>query len=438
MTGITGFLSMVLALAPAAPQRPNILFIMADDLGPEWLSCYGSEHQTPHLDRLAASGMRFERAYATPLCTPTRHELLTGRYPFRTGWTTHYDTPRWGGQYFDWNREITFARVLREAGYATAVAGKWQMNDFRTHPDALARHGFDEHCVWPGVESDNPPAAERYFDAYVQTNGRRETRQGEFGPDVFTGFLIDFMTRKKDGPFLAYYAMVLTHTPFTHTPANRGNESLKGAALHPGMVDHLDGEVGRLLAALERLGLRDRTVVIFTTDNGTVSGVKGMVRGRAVNGGKATLREAGIRVPLIVSWPGQVAAGRATAAPVDFSDFFPTLLELAGAAPPAGVTLDGRSFAPLLRGDPAYRPREWVFSQLGAGRIVCDGRFKLYQDGRMFDVEEDPAETGDLKDSRDPAVVAAREKLRRVLDALPADARLPFPPRSAPAGRAGE
>jgi len=123
------------SIACAAADRPNILFILADDLGKEWLSCYGSEgHVTPNLDRLAAGGMRFNNVYATPLCTPTRCLLLTGRYPCHTGWVRHHDVPRWGGQYFDWNREIAFPRVLKKAGYATCMAGKWQINDFRTRP----------------------------------------------------------------------------------------------------------------------------------------------------------------------------------------------------------------------------------------------------------------------------------------------------------------
>jgi arylsulfatase A len=152
--------------------------------------------------------------------------------------------------------------------------------------------------------------------------------------------------------------MVLTHTPFTHAPKNRG-AALKGAALHPGMVDYVDYDVGRFLAALDRLKLRDKTVVFFTTDNGTVPGVRCRVNGRMVNGGKGTLRETGIRVPLIVSWLGHLERGRRETALIDFSDFFPTIIALARASAPAGVTIDGRSFAPLLRGDPSFKPREW-------------------------------------------------------------------------------
>ncbi len=421
---------------PTSPaERPNFLFILVDDLGPEWLSCYGSEHKTPRIDRLAETGIRFQTVYATPLCTPTRHELLTGRYPFRTGWTVHHDTPRWGGQYFDWRREVTFARVLRDAGYATAIAGKWQINDLRTHPDALKEHGFDEHCVWPGFESDNPPAAERYFDPFVQTSGKRATLEGRFGPDVFNEFMIDFIRRNKERPFLAYYAMVLTHTPFTKTPHNKDTTAEK-IALHPGMVNYVDYLTGRLVDTLDELKLRERTVILFTCDNGTVMGVKGRMNGRLVNGGKGTLTEAGIRVPLIVNWPGRTPAGRVSDELVDFTDFFPTLLEMAGVKPPEGVTLDGRSFAGLLTGRPdAHPPREWIYSQLGTNRVVRDKRYKLYSDGRLYDAEADPDERVDLAASEDPAAVAARRKLGSVLKSLPKDAKLPFAPARKKSGQ---
>jgi len=411
----------------SAPDRPNLLFIMADDLGKEWLSCYGSAcHQTPNIDRLATGGIRFENVYATPLCTPTRHELLTGRYPFRTGWTTHYDTPRWGGQYFDWNREITFARVLRSAGYATAIAGKWQINDLRTQSDALRRHGFDEHCVWTGFETGNPPSAERYFDPFIQHNGQRSTHEGAFGPDVFADFLVDFMTRHKNRPFFAYYPMVLPHTPFTKTPHNR-DTTAEGLELAPGMVDYVDYQVGRLVETLDKLNIRDRTIVFFTADNGTVQGVKCEARGRLVDGGKATLTEPGICVPFIVNGPQRVPAGRECDELIDFSDIFPTLIDLAGANPPEGVTLDGGSFVDLLQGQTTGRPgRQWIFSQLGRNRVVRDKRFKLYSDGRFYDIIADFFEQHDLRDSREPAIAAARAQLSAVLKSLPPDAKLPF------------
>jgi arylsulfatase A-like enzyme len=132
-----------------ALDRPNILLILVDDLGKDWIGCYGADGaSTPHIDRLAAAGMKFRNAWSMPQCTPTRVTLLTGQYPWRTGWVNHWDVPRWGVGYFDWEEYTTFARVLRGAGYATAIAGKWQINDFRLEPGALAKHGFDDWCVW--------------------------------------------------------------------------------------------------------------------------------------------------------------------------------------------------------------------------------------------------------------------------------------------------
>ncbi len=261
---LISFFTLAAGASAAPPSRPpNILLILADDLGREWISCYGSEcMKTPAIDNLARNGMRFTNVWATPLCSPTRVELLTGRYPFRTGWTVHHDSPRWGGQYFDWRREITFARMLKSAGYATAIAGKWQINDLRVQRDALQRHGFDEHCVWPGFETGNPISDSRYYDPYLQINGERRVHKGEFGPDVCSEFLIDFMRRHRDRPFLAYDSMLLVHGPNTTTPANR-NAKEKGGALYPGMTAYLDDIVGREIRALDELGLRDNTIVIF-------------------------------------------------------------------------------------------------------------------------------------------------------------------------------
>jgi len=139
------------ALQAKAAPKPNILFIMVDDLGKEWISSYGADNiQTPHIDKLAKGGMKFYNAWSMPQCTPTRATLLTGQYPWRTGWVNHWDVPRWGVGYFDWVKYTTFARVMKGAGYRTAIAGKWQINDFRLEPKALEKHGFDDWCMWTG------------------------------------------------------------------------------------------------------------------------------------------------------------------------------------------------------------------------------------------------------------------------------------------------
>ncbi len=188
-------------------QKPNILFIMADDLGKEWISCYGAEGiETPNIDKLAAGGMRFENVYCMPQCTPTRATLLTGQYPYNNGWVNHWDVPRWGaGCHFDWNHNTTFAKVMKTAGYKTAAAGKWQVNDFRVTPDAMEKHGFDDWCMWTGYETGVDASAERYWDAYLNTREGSKTYEGQFGEDVFTDFLIDFMKKNKDEPMMMYY-----------------------------------------------------------------------------------------------------------------------------------------------------------------------------------------------------------------------------------------
>jgi len=417
------------AALAAAKRPPNIIFILADDFGRDWLGCYGGEEDvTPNLDQLAQGGMRFETCYCTPLCTPTRHELLTGRYPFRTGWTTHYDTPRWGGQYFDWNREITFARVLKPLGYATAVAGKWQMNDFRTHPDALARHGFDEHCLWTGFETGNEKvSSRRYWDAFIQTNGDRKTHTGQFGPDVVSDFVLDFVRRKKDGPFLLYYPMMLIHGGLEETPDVKGQGLKKGHALTVENVRYLDELVGKLVATLDELGIREETIVFFSGDNGSADGAQAW--GAKQPGGKGKVSERGVHTPLIANCPGTIPTGAVTEDLVDFSDVLPTLAELAGAPLPEGVTLDGRSFASTLQGRSGGPKRDWIYSQLGNKRVVRDKRFSLYNDGRFYDLKADRYEEHDLSQSRAAETAAARERLQKVLDSLPEDAKLPFEPR---------
>ena len=394
-------------------RKPNIIFFLVDDMGRDWVSCYGSKHRTPNIDRFADRAVRFETAYSTPICTPTRIQLLTGKYPFRSGWVDHYDVPRWGGFGFDWRKETTFARVLRDAGYATAIAGKWQVNDFRKQPDALKNHGFDEHCMWTGFETGNPASARRFWDAFMQTNGERKTHEGKYGPDITLDFARDFMRRHKDRPFLLYYPAILVHGPNEPTPDNRASAPKDDEGLYAGMVSYMDKEFGRIVEEVEKLGIADNTMIVFTCDNGTPRAGKGLIK------------DSGSHVPLIVRAPWLTKAPRVTDDLVDFSDMYPTLLEVAGVPVPKGMKLDGRSFVSSLSGAKSEK-RSWIYSQRGVNRTVRDKRFKVNSDGGFFDLKSDPAEKTDLRSSAEPEIVKARERLTVVLKSMPPDGPVPF------------
>jgi len=428
--------------SPAAVvEKPNIIFIMVDDLGPEWIGCCGADDvKTPVIDRLASGGMRFTAAYSMPKCTPTRATLLTGQYPFRHGWVNHWDVPRWGaGCHFDPQHNVTFAQLLKQAGYATAIAGKWQVSDFRVQPNVLEAHGFDDWCMWTGYETGNPPSGKRYWDPYIHTRSGSKTYQGRFGADVFADFIIDFLEKHRDRPMMVYFPMALTHGPLVHTP-NEPDVTGK-LDMHKAMVRYTDFTVGRIVDALDELELRRRTIVIFSTDNGTSGGITGHLNGRAVRGGKGSISERGCRAPFIVNGPGMVPAGVVTDCLTDFTDLLPTFCELAGAKVPEGLEIDGHSIAPVILGRDQDGPRRWIMAMGGgvaridqrgrvvpakpyAARTIRDKRFKLMVDdqGRtagVFDLAQDPGEEHDLIDSRDPEVLAARRRLEAAVAGFP-------------------
>ncbi|MEX0867975.1 MAG: sulfatase-like hydrolase/transferase [Pirellulales bacterium] len=441
MIVLVGAISRSAAAADSPDERPNILFIMVDDLGKEWIGCYGAQGiETPHIDALAAGGMQFENAYSMPQCTPSRVTLLTGQYPFRHGWTNHFDVPRWGsGAHFDPEQNASFARVVRDAGYATAAAGKWQIDDFRVEPNAMHEVGFDEWCMWTGFEEGNRPSAERYWDPYIHMRDREsKTHRGKFGPDLYCDFLIDFMRRHRDQPMLLYFPLALTHTPFVNTPDEPDAQS--NLDRHKAMVRYTDKLVGRLVAALDETGLRNRTLIIFTTDNGTVPGIHGRRLGRSVNGGKTKHSEAGTAMPFIVNAPGMVPKGVVTDALTDFTDILPTFAELAGGTLDEQYVVDGHSIAPLLLGKATDTPRKWILAMGGSpaafrdnritpasnydDRVIRDKRWKLWIDSqaqpeKLFDLRNDPWETTNLISSDDQEAKAARDRLLAVIEAMP-------------------
>ena len=441
---------LLFAALAAAADKPNIVFIMVDDLGPEWVSSYGAEGiETPNIDKLAERGMSFENAYSMPQCTPTRATLLTGQYPFRHGWTNHWDVPRWGaGCHFDPKHNITFARQIKQVGYSTGIAGKWQINDFRVQPDILRAHGFDEWSMWTGGESGNPKSDERYWDPYVYESRDRKsrTRKGEFGPDIYNDFVLDFFKRHRNSPMLLYYPMALTHGPLVPTPHEPFAKTKY--EMHEAMVRYTDYLVGRVMKTLDDLGLTEKTYIFFSTDNGTSGGITGRMDGREIKGGKAKLTENGPRQPFLVAGPG-IAPGSRTDALTDFSDLLPTFVELAGAELPKGVKIDGHSLVDVLHGKDRAGPREWMLA-MGYGparldekgvrpvqdftdRVVRDKRYKVHVlDGKvakLYDLQADPAEEKNLIASKEPAHMAALKKLSQVVEGFPErDARPRYDP----------
>ena len=442
MVAFFGFNSVI--AAEANKRQPNVLFILLDNVGKDWFRCYGSqEDQTPEMDRLARTGLKFRNFYVTPVCSTTRVMLLTGRYPFRTGWHTHHDPAIYGGGYFDWNREICMARVMKSAGYDTCISGKWQINDLfdPEQKDAIHKHGFDEYCLFPEGKKGHPAHKNRYWDAYIIRDGKKIDTTGKFGPDIFTDYLIEYMSRKRDRPFFAYYSTILTHIPVVPTPMNKGKD-LTRREHFAGMLRYADHLIGRLVRSLERNGLRDNTIIFITVDNGTDNGsdqndyesLGGRINGRISDEGIYSLTERGINMPFIVNCPALVPGGRESDDLIDASDILPTLAHLAGATLPEGVIYDGRSFAPQLLGQPARQPwRKWCFTQYYKTRVIRDQRFKLYSNGEFYDLSEDPLEqhsiTGPLV-CRDRETKSSRDALQKVLDSLPENAKLPWEFRS--------
>jgi arylsulfatase A-like enzyme len=425
-------------------DRPNIIFILLDDLGKEWIACYGANDiNTPNIDALASAGIQFNNVYSMPQCTPSRMCLLTGQYPYRNGWVNHWDVPRWGSARYDVNAyPCNLGLMMRKAGYATAAAGKWQINDFRVEPNAMDAAGFDDWCMWTGFEGDNPPSANRYWDPYIYTKDQpAQTYPGAFGPDMFCDFVIDFSREHKDGdqPFFIYYPMVLTHGPFTTTPHDLEAET--NLDKHKAMVQYSDFLLGRVVAALEEMECREETLIIFTSDNGTAGSVTGQIGERKVRGGKGKTIEPGVNIPFIGNWPGTIPGGRISEALVDFTDMIPTFADLAKQPIPGADQVDGSSVAPYLCGETDQVDRDWILAMGGQNnakvsdrgvenewyfrdRVVRDERYKLYvgtdrQPQKLIDLKIDPEEKTDITGHENEAALSSRHKFEQLIPHWP-------------------
>ena len=436
---ILAFCALLAPVRASAARPPNIILILADDLGAKELSCYGStRHRTPNLDRMAAEGTRFETFFAMPLCTPTRVALMTGQYGFHNGFLGMANkafVPKPNSPRKQIGNHFTHADLLKSAGYATAQTGKWQLSG--ELPTLVYDAGFDEYRMWaydhnlpagvrhPAHERGDRGNASRFWHPSIVQNGKYlPTRPEDFGPDMFSDFVLDFTRRHKESPFFVYYTAVLTHTPRVQTP----DPAKPGARWPAGLksnLEYLDHLVGKLLDGLKAEGLDENTLVFFLGDNGTGGE------------GKATVTELGARVPCIVRGPG-VKAGVVARAPGDITDILPTLAELSGATLPKDLPVDGRSLMPLLRGETSQH-RDWIYSHLDDGRVLRDARWLLEiapggKGEKFFDCGESRDGTGykNVTDSAEPEAKVARARFARIL------AKIPEPkPHEGVAGRGG-
>lgn len=433
--------------ADESAGRPNVVLIMADDLGIEGLGCYGGlDYDTPRLDRLAARGLRFTHAYSQPLCTPTRVQLMTGKYNHRN-WLCFGVLPK---------GEKTFGHLLSDLGYATLLAGKWQLTSYDPpdFPNAERRRGrgthprdagFDEYMLFHAEETEDKGS--RYANPTFLRNGElHEDVEGKYGEDLTVDYILNFTARDRDRPFFVYYPMALPHWPMVPTPhsdvwkdASRRLEA--DPRYFPDMVEYMDHLVGRLVDGLAEQDHADDTVLLFYSDNGTDRRITSRFRhdGRVVDvqGGKGQPTQNGIRVPLIAYAPGRIKPGICDDL-VDASDFLPTLVELAGGTVPESWGADGVSFAPQLLGRTGtrrdsvffwYDPRPgWDKMQFDRHIFALDHRYKLYADGRLFDIRGEGFREAKIERAAEtPEAAAARRRLQDKID------RMMQPPLSAAA-----
>ncbi|MEE2615940.1 MAG: sulfatase-like hydrolase/transferase [Verrucomicrobiota bacterium] len=407
-------------------HKYNVILIMADDSAADNYGCYGSTYfKTPTLDKLAKTGAKFNHCYSEPVCTPSRVKIMTGRSGLR-------NYVQFGTLDKD---EITFGNIMKKSGYSTAVAGKWQLHNGNRGTLAPAC-GFDTYCLWnyPGTGSS------RYWNPSIMQDGELlETTSNDYGPDIFSNFIIKFIKRNKTKPFFVYYPMALVHSPFPKTPDNVSPEGKtakgKGMALSnfKGMTLYADKIVGKIVSCLERNDLREKTVIIYTTDNGTHRNLTYPFKDEYRKGEKAYATDGGTHVPLIANCPGTIPRGVICNDLVDFSDFLPTISEITESHLP-DITLDGQSFWPQCLGKKG-NPREWIFQYYypkyspaakshgqginGMEIIWAQNQFfKLYQNGRLYSTK-DRQEKQQIKPGENEQADRTRDLLQKAINLMP-------------------
>lgn len=408
-------LAPMAGIAQQDGARPNIILIVADDQGWWDVGCNGNPHvQTPNLDRLASEGVRLTHFYCSPVCSPTRASLMTGRHYQRTGAVDTYK----GRDTLD-EAEVTLPSLLQKRGYKTACVGKWHLGRYmRYHPQS---RGFDEFFgFWQyGFINDYDDTAELF-------EGREKVETTGYVTDVLTSRAVSFIEKNRSAPFFLYLTYNAPHVPLLVPDSYIQPYVAKGVPLNEariyGMVSCIDANIQKLTAALAKNGIAENTLVIYMSDNGGV----GRHHRAGLRGQKGTAYEGGVRVPFLARWPGKIPAAAVVEAPAQHIDLLPTLCEIAGAPLPPGRTIDGKSIATILRSGKGESPHEFVYHQWNRGRpvlktvegdpelkaswAVCDRRgFKLHSSGELFNLSEDPGESKNLAATQ-PQIAGALRK----------------------------
>jgi len=387
-------------------QKPNVILIMADDIGFECLSINGStSYKTPVLDSLALNGVNFTKAISQPLCTPSRVKIMTGKYNFRN--YEHFT-------YLNSNQK-TFGNLFKENGYKTAIVGKWQLNgikikavDKNISQDNKRPYefGFDEYSLWQLTKTKD--LGERFANPLIEQNGKFLPRnENAYGPDIVSDYAIDFIKRNKDNPFFIYYPMLLVHDPFVPTPDSPEWQSLetrseKNNKYFVDMVAYMDKIIGKIVDELKAQGVAENTLLLFVGDNGTNPRIISLTENGSIKGGKGNTISHGVNVPMVAGWPSIIEKSKSYSGLVNFNDFYATFLDILNLE----NTSDGESLLKILKNKEALK-RETVsiyydpmWGNISRYRNVFSQtkRYKLYQNGKFFDMERDVLETNPLND----------------------------------------
>ncbi len=461
LVGIAFLLTMISCESEKEWESPNFLFILVDDLGWTDLGSFGSSfYETPNIDRFSEKAMKFTQAYAAcPVCSPTRASIMTGKYPARLNTTDWFGAPQPYNVEKHWTRnkplipaeyiehmpleEVTIAEILKENGYSTFFAGKWHLGGEGYYPED---QGFDINKG--GWERGGPYGPGKYFTPYGNPK-LEDGPEGEHLPDRLAQETIDFISMQKENPFFAYLSFYSVHTPLIGRPDlvekyqiksesvdydgedfiplnNNQWRQVQNHTVYAAMVEAMDEAVGRVLTAIDSLGISDNTVVFFMSDNGGLSTSEGHpTTNLPLKAGKGWLYEGGIREPMIIRWPGVSDPNSISEFPVTSTDFYPTILEMANISLRPDLHIDGMSLTPLLKGEEELSRDAiyWHYPHYGnqggsPGSAIRSGNYKLieyFEDGHLelYDLSKDIGESENLIETKPEIADSLLEQLRK-------------------------